>query len=85
MCWATLTCSIRIFAYKDQEKLILQRGIQLTNVQRYHDFTVKMVLSYKSCTLNEANTCARTFLMSSIMDHNVQLLKPLNKRELYAT
>jgi hypothetical protein len=37
--------------------VILLRGIQLTNVQRYQGSTVKMVLLYKICTLNEANTC----------------------------
>jgi hypothetical protein len=36
--------------------LILLQGIQLTNVQRYQGSTVKMVLSYKICTLNYVNT-----------------------------
>jgi hypothetical protein len=37
--------------------LILLHGIQLTNVQCYQGSTMKMVLSYKICTLNDANTC----------------------------
>jgi hypothetical protein len=36
---------------------ILLRGIQLTHVQRYRGSTVKMELSYKIFTLNEASTC----------------------------
>jgi hypothetical protein len=37
--------------------LILLHGIQLTDVQRYQGSTMKMVLSYKICTRNDANTC----------------------------
>jgi hypothetical protein len=78
-------------------KKILLRGIQLTNVKRYQGSSVKMVLSYKICTLNEANKsvalpnacgfrCAHfPSVITTIMDNKVQLLKPLNKRELYAT
>jgi hypothetical protein len=79
--------------------VILLRGIQLTNVQRYQGSTVKMLLSCKICTLNEANTvhmwrsqtpagvrCSHfPSVITTKMDHTVQLLKPLNKRELYAT
>jgi hypothetical protein len=64
--------------------LILLHGSQLTNVQRYQGSTVKMVLSYKICSLNYANTCValpnasrrsvRTLsVITTIMDHKVQL------------
>jgi hypothetical protein len=39
-----------------QVQLILRRGIQLIHVQRYRGSTVKMALSCKILTLNEANT-----------------------------
>jgi hypothetical protein len=85
--------------YKVTDFSILLRGIQLTYVQSYQGSTVKMMLSYKIFTLNEANTvhmwrsrmtggvqCAHfPSVITTIMDHKVQLLKPLNKRELYTT
>jgi hypothetical protein len=58
---------------------------------------VKTVFSYEMFTLNEANTCVAlsspvgvlcahfSNVITTIMDHKLQLLKPLNKRELYAT
>jgi hypothetical protein len=78
---------------------ILLRCIQLTHVQRYRGSTVKMVLSCKIVSLNEANTvytrmwCSPTpagvrcvhFPITTIMDHKPQLIKPLNKSELYTT
>jgi hypothetical protein len=58
---------------------ILLRGIQLTHVQRYRGTNVKMVFSYKLFTFHEAS------VITTIMDQKVQLLKPLNKRELNTT
>jgi hypothetical protein len=68
-------------------KKILLSGIQLTHVKCHWGSTVKMVLSYKSFTLNEANTCVALFpsVSTKLMDHKLQLLKPLNNRELYTT
>jgi hypothetical protein len=57
--------------------MILLRGIQLTNVQRYWGSTVKIVFSYEIFNFHEANT--------RVVLPNDQLLKPLNKRELYTT
>jgi hypothetical protein len=77
--------------------MILLRGIQLTHVQRYLGSTVKIVCSFQS-TFHEANTCValpRTpdgvrcalfhSVITTIIDHIVQLLKPLNIRELNTT
>jgi hypothetical protein len=72
---------------------ILLRDIQLTHVQRYCGTTVKMVFSYKIFTFHEANTCVADgvrcahfpSVITTIMDQKVQLLKPLNKRELNTT
>jgi hypothetical protein len=67
--------------------LILLRGIQLTHVHRYRGSTVKMVLSYNTfVALPNACRCAHfPSVITTIMDHKLQLLKPFNIRESYTT
>jgi hypothetical protein len=83
----------------DPKFWILLCGIQLTHVQRYWGWIVKLVLSCEIITLNEASMlymwrsrttvgvrCAHfPSVITAIMDQKQQLLKPLNKRESYTT
>jgi hypothetical protein len=77
---------------------ILLRGIQLTYDQLYRGSTVKMVLKkfflllemrlihmWRSRTPAGVRCAHFPSFITTIMDHKVQLLKPLNKSELYAT
>jgi hypothetical protein len=80
--------------------LILLRGIQFTHVQRYRGSTVKMLFMFikmqmfikmRPIHMRRSGTpdgvwCAHfPSVITTIIDHKLQLLKPLNKRELYAT
>jgi hypothetical protein len=58
------------------------RGIQLTMLNATE---VQLVFPYKMFTFYEANTGVAHFpsVITTIMDHKVQLLKPLNLGELY--
>jgi hypothetical protein len=79
--------------------MILLRGIQLTHAQYYWGSTVKMLSSFEIFTFHEANICVALpnawrrsvralfycYHNNTVMDQKVQLLKPLNLRELYTT
>jgi hypothetical protein len=58
-------------------KKILLRGSPLKHGQGFWGSTEKLVFSFKIFTFYEANACITTKM--------VQLLKPLNLRELYTT